>query len=118
MPRQSQGSFFLVKKYQDINVLDMTVLVMTHHYCKECCNDSFTDKLHWKETSAILQMAMASISTTTKAEPQMEDIFPLNVIVRQGVAVLQPLAAIGESLLYWGNAVHLVDLHLDIVDGI
>jgi hypothetical protein len=60
----------------------------------------------------------ASISTTTKAGDQNESIFLLNVVVRQGAVVLHPLAIIDKALLYRASAVHLIDLQLEIVDGI
>ena len=42
----------------------------------------------------------------------------LNVVVGQGAAVLELLASENETLLIRGNALLVLDLRLDVVDGI
>ena len=42
----------------------------------------------------------------------------LDVVVRQGAAVLKLLAGEDETLLVWGNALLVLDLGLDILDGV
>jgi hypothetical protein len=49
-------------------------------------------------------MIIASNSTSTKAEHQVEGRIPLKVIVLQYVTVLQLPASIDEALLFGGNA--------------
>jgi len=53
-----------------------------------------------------------------KAEHQMDARSILYVMVCQGAAILQLLAKIDEALLVGRSTVPLMDLHLDIVDGI
>ena len=61
---------------------------------------------------------MASISTTTLAEQDMNGRVILDVIVPQSASVLQQLASKDDALLYGTSAVLLIDLHLDSLDGI
>jgi hypothetical protein len=42
----------------------------------------------------------------------------LDVVVRQGAAILKLLASEDETLLVWGNALLVLDLALHIVDGV
>jgi hypothetical protein len=42
----------------------------------------------------------------------------LDVVVAQGTAILELLSGEDQSLLVWGNAFLVLDLGLDIVDGI
>jgi hypothetical protein len=42
----------------------------------------------------------------------------LNVVVGQGAAILQLLASKDQALLVWGNALLVLNLGLDIVDGV
>jgi len=42
----------------------------------------------------------------------------LNVVVGQGAAVFELLAGEDEALLVWGDALLVLDLGLDVVDGV
>jgi hypothetical protein len=42
----------------------------------------------------------------------------LDVVVRQGAAILKLLASEDETLLVWGNSLLVLDLALHIVDGV
>jgi len=44
--------------------------------------------------------------------------FLLDVVVRQGAAILQLLASKDQALLVRRNALFVLDLGLDIVDGV
>jgi hypothetical protein len=103
----------------------MIVSVIAHHYWKETEThiNTSTDKTplleREKNAAKILvghPMTMVSTSTTTKAEHQMEGSVLLNSIVRKGAAVLQLPTGKEEALLCRARAVHLIDLHLNIVD--
>ena len=48
----------------------------------------------------------------------MEGRLFLNVVVGQGTSILELLSSKDQSLLIGGNAVLVVDLRLDVVDGI
>jgi len=48
----------------------------------------------------------------------VEGAFLLDVIVRQGSAILELLASEDESLLVWGNSFLVLDLGLDVVNGV
>jgi streptomycin 6-kinase len=58
------------------------------------------------------------LHTTAKAEDEMQGRFLLDVVVGQGAAVLKLLACEDQALLVWGNALLVLDLGLDIVDGV
>ena len=48
----------------------------------------------------------------------MEGALLLDVIVRQGAAILELLASKDQALLVRGNAFLILDLALDVIDGI
>jgi len=55
---------------------------------------------------------------TTETEDQVEGRLLLDVVVRQGTAILKLLASEDKALLVWGNALLVLDLALHIVDGV
>ena len=48
----------------------------------------------------------------------MESGFLLDVVVGESTAILKLLASEDQALLVWGNALLVLDLRLDIVDGV
>ena len=58
------------------------------------------------------------LHATTEAEDKVEGGLLLDVVVSKGPAILQLLASKDEALLVRGNALLVLDLGLDIVDGI
>ena len=58
------------------------------------------------------------LHTTTETENKMEGRLLLNVIVAQGATVFKLLAGENETLLIGRNALLVLDLLLDVVDGI
>jgi hypothetical protein len=48
----------------------------------------------------------------------MEGRLLLDVVIRQGAAVLELLASKDEALLIWGDALLVLNLRLNVVDGI
>ena len=56
--------------------------------------------------------------TTAESEHEMESGLLLNVVVRKGSAVLELLASEDESLLIRGDALLILDLGLDILNGV
>jgi len=56
--------------------------------------------------------------TTTKSEHQVESRFLLDVVVSQSAAVLELLASENKTLLIRGNSFLILDLLLDLLDGV
>jgi hypothetical protein len=56
--------------------------------------------------------------TTTEAEDQVEGRLLLDVVVGESSAILELLTSEDQSLLVRGNALLVLDLGLDIVDGV
>jgi len=58
------------------------------------------------------------LHTSTQAQHQVEGGLLLDVVIRQSASVLQLLSSKDESLLVWRNALLILDLGLDIVNGV
>ena len=56
--------------------------------------------------------------TTTEAEHQVEGGLLLDVVIGKSAAVLELLASEDESLLIGRDALLILDLSLDVVDGV
>ena len=58
------------------------------------------------------------LATTTEAEHQMKGALLLDVVVGKSAAVLELLAGEDEALLVGGDALLVLNLGLDVVDGV
>ena len=58
------------------------------------------------------------LHATTETEDEMEGAFLLDVVVGEGAAVLELLSGEDQPLLVWGNSFLVLDLGLDVVDGV
>ena len=58
------------------------------------------------------------LHTTTETKHQVEGRLLLDVVVGEGAAILELLAGEDETLLVWGDALLVLDLGLDVVDGV
>merc|ERR1712031_120845 len=58
------------------------------------------------------------LHTTAETQHQMQSTLLLDVVVRQGATIFQLLACKDQALLVWWNAFLVLDLGLDIVDGV
>jgi len=58
------------------------------------------------------------LHTTSKSKDEMESGFLLDVVVREGSAILELLSSEDESLLIWRNTFFVLDLSLDVFDGV
>ena len=58
------------------------------------------------------------LHSTTETEDQVESRLLLDVVVAQGAAVFKLLSGEDETLLIWGDAFFVLDLGLDVVDGV
>ena len=58
------------------------------------------------------------LHTTSESEHEMESGLLLDVVVGEGSAVLKVLSSEDESLLIWWDSFLVVDLGLDVLDGV
>ena len=58
------------------------------------------------------------LHTTSKSEDQVEGGFFLDVVVGEGSSILKLLSSEDESLLIWRNTFLVLDLGLDVLDGV
>jgi hypothetical protein len=58
------------------------------------------------------------LHTTTQAQDEMQSRLLLNVVVGQGAAILELLAGEDQALLVWWDTLLVLNLALDIVDGV
>ena len=65
-----------------------------------------------------VDLLLSLLGTTTQAQDQVEGRLLLDVVVGEGATVLKLLAGEDQALLVRGNALLVLDLGLDIVDGV
>jgi len=58
------------------------------------------------------------LHATSETEDQMQSGFFLDVVIREGPAVLKLLAGEDQPLLIWGNSLLVLDLGLNVLDGV
>merc|ERR1712241_791410 len=58
------------------------------------------------------------LHTSSQSEHKMESALLLDVVVGESPSVLQLLASEDQSLLIWGNAFLILDLGLDVLNGV
>jgi len=58
------------------------------------------------------------LHTSSKSENQVESGLLLDVVVLKGAAVFELLSGEDKSLLVWGNTFFVLDLSLDVFDGV
>ena len=58
------------------------------------------------------------LTTTTETEDQVESRFLLNVVIGEGATIFKLLTSEDQTLLVWGNSFLVLDLGLDVFDGI
>ncbi|KAL2281789.1 hypothetical protein FJTKL_11263 [Diaporthe vaccinii] len=75
-------------------------------------------RLHLKGDCLACESLDEDLHTATQTEDEMEGGFLLNVVVGEGAAVLELLAGEDQALLVGGNSLLVLDLGLDVVDGI
>merc|ERR1711910_7170 len=59
-----------------------------------------------------------NLHATAKAEDQVQSRLLLDVVVRQCAAILELFAGEDETLLVWRNSLLVLDLCLDVFDGV
>ena len=65
-----------------------------------------------------VHLLLALLGTTTQAQDQVQGALLLDVVVGKGAAVLELLASKDQALLVRRDALLVLDLGLDIVDGV
>ena len=65
-----------------------------------------------------VDLLLALLGTSTQTEDEMEGRLLLDVVVREGAAVFELLAGEDQALLVGRDAFLVLDLGLDVVDGI
>src|SRR5689334_22181854 len=55
---------------------------------------------------------------STQAEDEVQRALLLDVVIREGAAILKLLASEDQALLVWGNALLVLDLLLHVLDGV
>ena len=63
-------------------------------------------------------MICQNLVSTPQSENQVEGALFLNVVVREGSSILQLLSSKDQPLLVWGDALLVLDLGLDILNGV
>merc|ERR1712121_363995 len=58
------------------------------------------------------------LHTSSQSEHKMESTFLLDVVVREGSSILKLLSGKDQSLLVWWDSLLILDLGLDVLDGI
>jgi hypothetical protein len=80
----------------------------------------FRRSLHKRRHSTLVTHLLFALlgHTTTQAEDKVEGRLLLDVVVRKGAAVLELLAGEDKALLVRGDTLLVLDLGLDVVDGV
>merc|ERR1719282_1428625 len=58
------------------------------------------------------------LHTSSQSKNQMQGTFFLDVVIRKSSSILKLLSSKDQSLLIWGNSFLVLDLGLDILNGI
>merc|ERR1712007_403012 len=58
------------------------------------------------------------LHTSSESEHKMKSALLLDVVVRKGSSILKLLASKDQPLLVWGNSLLVLDLGLDILNGV
>merc|ERR1712020_682383 len=59
-----------------------------------------------------------NLHTTSQTEDQMQGRLLLDVVVREGSAILELLTGKNQPLLIWGNALLVLNFGLDVLNGV
>ena len=58
------------------------------------------------------------LTSSTETKDKMKSGFLLNVVIRKSTVVLQLLSGEDQALLIWGNSLLVLNLSLDVINGI
>merc|ERR1740129_339587 len=74
--------------------------------------------LHFQSNGLSSQGLDENLHTSTKTEDQMQSRLLLDVVVGEGAAILKLFSGKDQSLLIWGNSFLVLDLGLDVLNGV
>mmetsp|Transcript_23860 Transcript_23860/g.49945 ORF Transcript_23860/g.49945 Transcript_23860/m.49945 type:complete len:257 (+) Transcript_23860:233-1003(+) len=81
--------------------------------------DGFSSLLNFSNDGGIVKDPTGHLAvSSTKTKDQVKGGFLLNVIIRKGASVLELLPGEDQTLLIRGNALLILNLRLDIINGI
>ena len=66
----------------------------------------------------LVLLLLMLLTTTTKTEDQVKSGFLLDVVIGESATVFKLLTSEDQTLLIWGNSFLVLDLGLDVFDGI
>ena len=66
----------------------------------------------------LVLLLLVLLASSTQTEHQMKGGLLLDVVVRKSAGVLQLLSSEDQTLLIWGNSLLVLNLSLDVLDGI
>merc|ERR1712156_471741 len=75
-------------------------------------------RLNLKGDSFTSQGLDEDLHTSSQSENQMQGAFLLDVVVREGSSILELLSSKNQSLLVWWDSFLVLDLGLNILDGV
>merc|ERR1719277_1988393 len=58
------------------------------------------------------------LHTSSQSKNQMQSTLLLDIVIREGSSIFQLLSSKDQSLLVWGNSFLVLDLGLDILNGV
>jgi len=58
------------------------------------------------------------LHTSSQSKHKMEGAFLLDIVIREGSSIFQLLSSKDQSLLVWGNSFLILDLSLDVLNGV
>merc|ERR1712203_327735 len=73
---------------------------------------------HLKGDGLASQGLDKDLHSTSETQDQMQSGLLLNIVVGEGPAILELLASKDQPLLIWGDTLLVLDLGLDILDGV
>merc|ERR1711899_213879 len=75
-------------------------------------------RLHLQSDCLASQGLHKDLHSSSQSQHKMEGRFLLDVVVRKSSSILQLLASKDQPLLVWGDALLVLDLCLDILNGV
>merc|ERR1712135_113305 len=107
--------------FQLLSSKDQTLLIWWDSFFVLDLGLDIVDGITWlnlKSDGLTSQGLDKDLHTSSKSQDKMECGFLLDIVVAQGASILQLLSSKDQTLLIWWDSFFVLDLGLDIVDGI
>jgi len=75
-------------------------------------------RFHFKSDGLTSESLHEDLHASTKSEDQVKSALLLDVVVGEGASVLELFTSEDETLLVWGNSLLVLDLGLDVLNGV